>query len=62
MIYIHYCSDCSRFHMLNGHKNLCPVCNHQMIEAKMPFVEFSHLTHEEREQYKQLIIEEACNA
>ena len=52
MIYIHYCNHCSKFHMLNGHKSTCPICGHNMAEAKIAFIDFTKLTEKEREIYK----------
>lgn len=52
MIYIHYCDHCSKFHMLNGHKIVCPICGHNTVEAKIAFTDFAKLSEEERELYK----------
>ena len=52
MIYIHYCNHCSKFHMLNGHKSICPICGESMAEAQIAFTDFAKLSEKERELYK----------
>lgn len=52
MIYIHYCEQCLKFHMLNGHKSKCPICNQAIVEAKIAFTDFAKLTENERELYR----------
>lgn len=56
MLYIHFCHKCQRFHILNGHKNICPVCSGQMFESTIAFTEFTNLSENEREEYKQSLL------
>lgn len=42
MMYIHFCKNCLRLHILNGHKTICPACQNSLIELK-----FSYLTYVE---------------
>ena len=32
MMYLHFCKNCSRIHMLNGHKMSCPKCSTPLKE------------------------------
>ena len=52
MIYIHFCKRCARFHMLNGHKDDCPICGRKTVEAQMSFLDFVKMSESEREMYK----------
>ena len=48
MMYIHYCQNCSRLHILNGHKPLCPACEQKLLELKIPYLSFVELSIAER--------------
>lgn len=48
MMYIHYCKNCSRFHMLNGHKQECPACDGPLTEMQIPYLDFVELDTYER--------------
>lgn len=52
MMYIHYCKQCNRFHMLNGHKMNCPRCKDRLTELSMPYMEFVTLNLMERERLR----------
>lgn len=49
MMYIHFCNQCSRFHILNGHKLNCPACNNSLTEMRMPYMDYINMTAGERE-------------
>ena len=48
MMYIHYCRNCTRIHMLNGHKITCPKCKHSLSELKMPYTDYVTMNAAER--------------
>lgn len=48
MMYIHYCKNCSRFHILNGHKQVCPACDGALTEMQISYLEFVDLSNHER--------------
>lgn len=48
MMYIHYCKNCSRFHILNGHKQVCPACDGTLTEMQISYLEFVDLSNHER--------------
>lgn len=50
MMYIHYCKQCERIHMLNGHKMFCPKCEHALAELKMSYIDYMQMGHLERTQ------------
>lgn len=43
MMYIHYCQQCNRIHMLNGHKVFCPRCNSELAELRIPYLDYVNL-------------------
>lgn len=49
MMYIHFCKNCSRFHMLNGHKQTCPACHEPLNELRMPYMDYVNMTTSQRE-------------
>lgn len=49
MMYMHYCSDCQRLHMLNGHKVICPSCDSRLTELKLPYLTYVELDNQERQ-------------
>ncbi len=49
MMYIHYCDNCFRLHILNGHKALCPACKNKLIELKMSYLSYVELNATERQ-------------
>ena len=52
MLYIHLCNSCNRFHILNGHKDICPICEDHTDEMDIPYINFVQMTVEEREVYR----------
>lgn len=48
MMYIHYCKTCTRFHILNGHKQTCPACQNSLREMRMPYMDYVNLSKEAR--------------
>lgn len=48
MMYLHYCKNCHRIHMLNGHKNTCPKCKYSLYELKMPYMDYINLSSDHR--------------
>ncbi|MBQ3105795.1 MAG: hypothetical protein IJC59_08065 [Lachnospiraceae bacterium] len=48
MMYLHYCKDCKRLHLLNGHKLYCPKCRTRLNELQMPYMEYITLSSTER--------------
>ncbi len=57
-MYIHYCKNCSRFHILNGHKQECPACNEHLTEMQIPYLEFVELSSFERNLLKEMCSDE----
>lgn len=55
MLYIHLCNHCSRFHILNGHKTHCPICDNFLQEMKLDFLKYAQMNEEERECYKRKV-------
>lgn len=53
MMYMHYCKNCNRFHMLNGHKFDCPSCSAPLAELAISYLEFANMDISEREEYKE---------
>lgn len=58
MMYIHYCKNCSRFHILNGHKQVCPACDESLTEMQITYLEFVDLSNHERELLLELCQDE----
>ena len=56
MMYLHFCKNCNRIHILNGHKPNCPKCDETLTELQMSYLDYIYLTDVERE----LFIEQ-CN-
>lgn len=48
MMYIHFCKNCNRLHILNGHKQICPACDGPLSELKMPYTDYFHMSLEDR--------------
>lgn len=48
MMYIHYCRNCKKIHMLNGHKITCPKCKHSLYELKMSYMDYVNMNSIER--------------
>lgn len=54
MMYVHFCQNCKRIHMLNGHKMTCPKCNQPLTELQISYLEYISFTHPERKQFLDL--------
>ena len=48
MMYIHYCGNCRRIHILNGHRTFCPTCDLTLSELDISYMEYIELDREER--------------
>lgn len=48
MMYLHFCKQCNRIYMLNGHKQLCPKCRLSLTELQMSYLDYTSLTSQER--------------
>lgn len=48
MMYIHYCQNCYRIHMLNGHKTLCPGCQQKLTELSLSYMDYISLSPNDR--------------
>jgi len=54
MMYLHFCKNCNRIHILNGHKMNCPKCNNALIELQMSYLDYVTLTNTERNLFIEL--------
>jgi len=59
MMYIHFCKNCKRIHMLNGHKMFCPRCSQTLTELQMPYLDYVALNATERTLFIELCSDEA---
>lgn len=50
MMYMHYCSNCHRLHMLNGHKIVCPSCEDQLSELKLTYLAYVEMSADARQE------------
>ena len=48
MMYIHYCQNCRRLHMLNGHKIVCPSCEKKLTELNLPYLTYVEMNSSDR--------------
>ena len=53
MMYIHFCNNCFRFHILNGHKMVCPACRGSLTEMRMTYMDFVNMSQEDRDKLAQ---------
>ncbi len=58
-MYIHFCKNCKRIHMLNGHKMFCPRCCQTLTELQMPYLDYVALNATERTLFIELCSDEA---
>lgn len=49
MMYMHYCQNCQRIFMLNGHKMICPRCTEPLTELKLSYLDYIHLDQKQRD-------------
>ena len=54
MMYLHFCKNCNRIHILNGHKLYCPKCNNPLKELQMSYLDYVILTNTERRLFIEL--------
>ena len=59
MMYIHYCKQCNRIFMLNGHRLICPRCIEPLAELRMPYMEFVDMNQTERDKLLEACADEA---
>ena len=59
MMYLHFCKNCNRIHILNGHKQACPKCSLPLIELRMPYLDYASMNLEERQQLLDLCNDES---
>lgn len=53
-MYLHYCKNCSRIHMLNGHKMTCPKCSQPLTELQMSYLDYIAMTKDQRTLFLEL--------
>ncbi len=61
MMYMHYCGHCSRIHMLNGHKTICPGCGRPLTELAISFLDFTNMNADERAAFLQRCRDDVCH-
>lgn len=49
MLYLHFCSLCSRIHILSGHRIQCPACDNRLSELSIPYEKYIKYNPSERE-------------
>lgn len=52
MMYMHYCKQCHRVFMLNGHKMICPKCADPLAELRISYMDYVNLDMQQREAFK----------
>lgn len=58
MMYLHFCKNCNRIHMLNGHKQSCPKCDKPLKELQMSYLDYISLNNTERTLFIELCNDE----
>ena len=58
MMYLHFCKNCNRIHMLNGHKQNCPKCDNLLKELQMSYLDYISLNDTERNLFIELCNDE----
>ena len=58
MMYMHYCKQCHRIFMLNGHKMICPKCTQSLTELQISYMDYVELDMEERAAFKEACADE----
>lgn len=53
MMYMHYCKNCSRLHMLNGHKVSCPSCENPLNELNISYLSYTNMDAQSRNVFLQ---------
>lgn len=54
MMYLHFCKNCNRIHILNGHKLSCPKCDNPLKELQMSYLDYIYLNDNERSLFIEL--------
>ena len=54
MMYLHFCKNCNRIHILNGHKLSCPKCDKPLKELQMSYLDYIVLNDSERTLFIEL--------
>ena len=58
MMYLHFCKNCNRIHILNGHKLNCPKCDNSLKELQMSYLDYIYLNNNERNLFIELCNDE----
>jgi len=53
MMYTHFCKECNRIYILNGHKQSCPKCQNTLTELRISYLDYVALSLEERTLFLQ---------
>ncbi len=59
-MYVHFCRQCRRIHLLNGHKMFCPRCEKELKELQIPYMEYVQLKSEERSRLVEMCTDDSC--
>ena len=49
MLYLHFCSACTRIHVLSGHRLYCPACDGKVCELSLSYNSYIKLSRNERD-------------
>lgn len=49
---MHYCKQCDRIFMLNGHKLICPRCTGPLAELRISYMDYVDMDIATRERFK----------
>lgn len=58
MMYMHYCKQCHRVFMLNGHKMICPKCTAPLTELRISYLDYVNLDIQQREAFQRACADE----
>ena len=62
MMYIHYCKNCNRIYMLNGHKLICPRCTEPLAELRISYLDYIDLNLEQRASFLKSCADESIKS
>lgn len=51
MMYLHFCKNCNRIHILNGHKQSCPKCHLSLTELQIPYMDYVQMDKKQRQSF-----------
>ena len=54
MMYMHYCKQCQRIFMLNGHKMICPKCTDPLAELQISYLDYMKFDPVQRESIREV--------